>query len=267
MLSKEKNHLRSLAAQTKFQVWLRRQQHLKQWHQAVAPVASLSFKQPPPFKEPPPVLKKRCHRTESPATQGNANNTQCTSSTNTSTAQGGQCTQCTNSARFQCSTNSTSARASEHLTWPSDVPTSHCIYVLFVMLFWMTGGQQTLLSFFGVNQHCYLSCGYLKLQAVFFWLRQEILQDYEVSAYVTRAFFELGNMEGGRVRQVKILSFSCNCWHKKSIELVHIFTPLFGFHYFTFLIKAFDCLRSRLLFKKDKEITNCLMAAIRPLPA
>ena len=55
MLSKEKNHLRSLAAQTKFQVWLRRQQHLKQWHQAVAPVASLSFKQPPPFKEPPPV--------------------------------------------------------------------------------------------------------------------------------------------------------------------------------------------------------------------
>ena len=33
MLSKEKNHLRSLAAQTKFQVWLRRQQHLKQWQQ------------------------------------------------------------------------------------------------------------------------------------------------------------------------------------------------------------------------------------------
>ena len=218
MLSKEKNHLRSLAAQTKFQVWLRRQQHLKQWHQAVAPVASLSFKQPPPFKEPPPVLKKRCHRTESPATQGNANNTQCTSSTNTSTAQGGQCTQCTNSARFQCSTNSTSARASEHLTWPSDVPTSHCIYVLFVMLFWMTGGQQTLLSFFGVNQHCYLSCGYDFEIASIFWLRMEILQDFEVSEYVTRTFFELGNMEGGRVRQVKILSFNCNCWHKKALS-------------------------------------------------
>jgi hypothetical protein len=35
---------------------------------------------------------------------------------------------------------------------------------------------------------------------------------------VTRAFFELGNMEGGRVRQVKILSFSCNCWHKKALS-------------------------------------------------
>ena len=52
---------------------------------------------------------------------------------------------------------------------------------------------------------------------------------------VVTAFFELGNLDGGRVRQVKVLSFSCNFYpDTKSIELVHLFTFLFGLHYFIF---------------------------------
>ena len=38
----------------------------------------------------------------------------------------------------------------------------------------------------------------------------EILEDYEVPSSVMTDFFDLGNLQGGRTRQVKILSFSCN---------------------------------------------------------
>ena len=205
-----------------------------------------------------------------PATQGNANS-QCT--TSASTTQGGQRTssqrQCTSSASAQCSTGSTtSASARYHPMRPSDVPHIALMFCLSCFFGWL-GRQQTLLSFCGVNQHCYLSCGYhFEIASSSVWLRAEILEDCEMAEYVVTAFFELGNLDGGRVRQVKVLSFSCNFYTdtKKhwvsSLIYILVWFPLF--HFFSL---AIDCLRSRLLFKKDKAIDNWLMRAVRPLPA
>ena len=136
------------------------------------------------------------------------------------------------------------------------------------MLFWMTGGQQTLLSFFGVNQHCYLSCGYYHFEIASSFLTQAgnppglrgvCICDQSLLWTGQHGRWQSASSEDP-VLQLQLLT-------QKSIELVQLFTSLFGLHYYIFLIKAIDCLRSRLLIKKDKGIDNWLVNAVRPLPA
>ena len=265
MLSKEKNHLRSLAAQTKFQVWLRRQQHLKQWHQWhqwhhwVSSNLHRSknrhqcWKKVPSHRKPRhprqcqhPVHQqhKHLHRPRWPVHPVH------------------QLSQCP----VQHQLNQCQSQRTPHMTQWCTYLTLHLCSVC----------------------HAFLDDWRTTNIGIFLWCESALLSFLWLSFWNCKQFFltQAGNPPGLRgvcicdqsllwtgqhgrwqsassedpVLQLQLLT-------QKSIELVQLFTSLFGLHYFIFLIKAIDCLRSRLLIKKDKGIDNWLMNAVRPLPA